>query len=203
MELDHVKTAMERKGFVVQVFETVKEAADYLDRSIDKVSVGMGGSTTIQEMGLFERLSQHNTVWWHNNAEQKKAYGAAEVRSRAAGTDVYISSANAVSESGQIINIDHTGNRVASCCFGHKRLYIVIGKNKIETTLEKAIWRARNIAAPKNAQRLGVKTPCAVLGDKCYDCTSPDRICRGFLIMEAPVKGQEIEIVLVNEVLGY
>ena len=65
------------------------------------------------------------------------------------------------------------------------------------------MWRARNIAAPKNAQRLGVKTPCAAMGDKCYDCTSPERICRGFLIMEAPVKGQEIEIVLVNEVLGY
>ena len=82
-------------------------------------------------------------------------------------------------------------------------MYFVVGKNKVAENFEKALWRARNIAAPKNAQRLGMKTPCAVKGDKCYDCSSPDRICRGFLTLELPPMGTEVEVVIINEDLGY
>ncbi len=79
----------------------------------------------------------------------------------------------------------------------------MVGVNKIEDTFEKAMWRARNISAPKNAMRLKVQTPCAAKGDKCYDCKSPERICRGFLVTEYPMFGQSTEIILVNENLGY
>ena len=78
----------------------------------------------------------------------------------------------------------------------------MIGKNKLAPTFEEALWRARNIAAPKNAQRLGKKTPCAVKGDRCYDCKSPDRICRGLVVNWGPMMGKEAEVILVDEELG-
>ena len=120
----------------------------------------------------------------------------------AATADVYLSSANALAETGEIINIDGAGNRVASTLFGHKKVYFVIGKNKIAPTYDEALWRARNIAAPKNAHRLARKTPCAAKGDRCYDCKSPDRICRGLVVLWQPIIGMEMEVILVDEDLG-
>ena len=96
-----------------------------------------------------------------------------------------------------------TGNRVSSSLYGHKRVWFVVGSNKIAPTYDEALWRARNIAAPKNAQRLGVKTPCAVNGDRCYDCKSPQRICRGLVVLWEAIRSCETEVVLVDEPLGY
>ena len=106
-------------------------------------------------------------------------------------------------ETGEIINIDGTGNRVSSSLFGHKKVWFIVGSNKIAPTYDEALWRARNIAAPKNAQRLGVKTPCAVNGDRCYDCKSPQRICRGLVVLWEAIRSCETEVVLVDEPLGY
>lgn len=203
MELELVQHNLMKKGYVTRAFPTAGEATDYLDAQIDGVSVGIGGSETVREMGLYDRLKSHNNVWWNGDAQVVKDVGIPEISRQGAAADVYISSVNGMSTEGQLINIDNTGNRIASTAFGHKKVYLVIGKNKIEDTLEKAYWRARNIAAPRNAQRLGRKTPCAVKGDKCYDCKSVERICRGFLIIEAPMKGVDTEIILIDEALGY
>ena len=118
---------------------------------------------------------------------------------------VYITSANALAETGEIINIDGVGNRAASTLYGHQKLYFVVGRNKLAPTYEEALWRARNIAAPKNAQRLGRKTPCAIKGDRCYDCKSPERICRGLVVLWEPMMGMEqtTEVLLVDEELGF
>ena len=113
------------------------------------------------------------------------------------------SSVNGLAETGEIINIDGTGNRVAAIFYGHKKVYLVVGKNKIAPDYEKALWRARNIASPRNAKRLGVNTPCAVNADKCYDCKSPQRICRGLLVLWEKPMASDIEILLINEDLGY
>ena len=121
---------------------------------------------------------------------------------KAMNTQVYVTSANGLAETGEIINIDGSGNRVASTLYGHKKVYFVIGRNKLAPTYEEALWRARNIASPKNAQRLGVKTPCAIQGDRCYDCKSPDRICRGLVVLWGPMIGMETEVILVDEDLG-
>ena len=102
-----------------------------------------------------------------------------------------------------MINIDGFGNRVASTLYGHEKVYLVIGCNKLAPTYEEALWRARNIAGPKNAQRKQMKTPCAAKGDRCYDCKSPERICRGMVTLWGPMLGMETEVVLVNEALGY
>ena len=102
-----------------------------------------------------------------------------------------------------IINIDGNCNRVASTMYGHKKVYLVAGVNKLAEDYEKALWRARNIASPKNAKRLGVNTPCAVNADRCYDCNSPQRICRGLVVLWEKPLTSDIEILLVNEDLGY
>ena len=118
-------------------------------------------------------------------------------------TEVYLTSANGLAETGEIVNIDGTGNRVSGMLFGHKKVYFVVGRNKLAPDYDGALWRARNIAAPKNAQRLGTRTPCAARGDRCYDCKSPQRICRGLVVLWEAMKGCETEVVLVDEELGY
>ncbi len=201
--LQRTRENLEKRGFSVRTFQTAKAAATYLNDEIDGVSVGIGGSVTVKETGLFPLLKAHNEVWWHNDPDQLATFGDAAIRRRAGDTEVYICSANGLSEAGEIVNIDGTGNRLAETLYGHKRVYFIVGKNKIVKDLEGAIWRARNIAAPKNAQRLGLKTPCAVKGDRCYDCNSSQRMCRALLILEKPTLGQYTEILLVDECLGY
>ena len=195
MAFETVKKNLEGRGFVVSTFATAAEAAEYLNGAIDRTTVGFGGSLTLKEMGLYEKLSEHNQVIWH-------WVNGLETRGEAADTEVYITSVNGLCEDGQLINIDGAGNRVASTLFGHKKVFFVIGKNKLAPTYEEALWRARNIAAPRNAQRLGKKTPCAVNADRCYDCKSPDRICRGLVVHWGPMMGMEMEVVLVDEELG-
>ena len=192
---DTVKKNLEARGFSVRTFATAAEAAAYLNEAIDGKTVGFGGSVTLQDMGLYELLGSHNEVHWHwvNGPEERKA---------AMGTQVYLSSANGLAETGEIINIDGSGNRVASTLYGHEKVYLVIGRNKLAPTYDEALWRARNIASPKNAQRLGRKTPCAVKGDRCYDCKSPDRICRGLVVLWGAMMGIETEVILVDEDLG-
>lgn len=190
-----VENSLRQRGFTVKTFATGAEAAAYLDSAVDAKTVGLGGSLTLQEMGVYERLSAHNTVYWH-------WVNGAEDRVRSASAQVYITSANGLAETGEILNIDGYGNRIASTLYGHEKVYFVIGRNKLAPTYDEALWRARNIAAPKNAQRLGKKTPCAVKGDRCYDCKSPERICCGLAVLWNAMMGMEMEVILVDEDLG-
>ena len=195
MSFEAVKRNLEARGFRVKVFATGAEAAAYLNGAIDGVSVGIGGSLTVQELGLGDTLAAHNELHWHWS-------GGPEECPRAAAARVYITSANGLAETGEIINIDGAGNRVASTLYGHRKVYFIIGRNKLAPTYDEALWRARNIAAPKNAQRLGKKTPCAIKGDRCYDCRSPERICRGLVVLWGPMLGIDTEVILVDEELG-
>ena len=190
-----------RLGYAVSVFDTKEEAADYLDRAIDGKAVGMGGSVTLGELDIHARLKAHNTVFWHLALDAGATVSG--TRKDACRADIYITSANAVSTAGEIVNIDNTGNRVAAATFGCEKVYFVLGENKLAPTLEAAISRARNVAAPKNAVRLGLATPCAAKGDRCYDCDSPQRICRNLSIFWKKPAGCEYEVVLIREALGY
>ena len=194
-QFDTVKKNLEERGYTVRTFATAAEAADYLDGAIDGTTVGFGGSMTVKGMGLYDRLASHNETHWHwvNGPAEREAAQTARV---------YITSANGLAQTGEIVNIDGAGNRVSATLYGHEKVYFVIGRNKVAPTYEEALWRARNIAAPKNAARLGKKTPCAVKGDRCYDCRSPERICRSLVVLWGPSVGGEVEIVLVDEDLG-
>lgn len=193
---DTVKKNLEDRGYAVRVFSTGAEAAAYLDGVIDGRTVGFGGSMTLEQLGLYDALGRHNTVVWHWKQE------AGPARREAMFTQVYLTSANGLAETGEILNIDGIGNRVAATLFGHEKVYFVIGRNKLAPTYDEALWRTRNIASPKNARRLGKKTPCAVKGDRCYDCKSPERICRGLVTLWGPMMGMETEVLLVDEDLG-
>ena len=197
MGFDTVKQNLEERGCTVRVFSTGKEAADYLDAAIDGRSVGFGGSATLDALGVYERLGKHNETVWHWKWEDPAA-----ARREAMTTDVYLTSVNALAETGELVNIDGAGNRVAATLFGHEKVYYVIGRNKLSATYHEAVWRARNVAAPQRARQLGKKTPCAVKCDRCYDCKSPERICRGFVTLWGPMMGMEAEVLLVDEELG-
>ena len=197
MEYSQIRKNFERHGFTTQFFSTKEDACRYLTDLLKNQTIGFGGSETLKEMGLFEALQQKNAVVWHN-----KVPGMA-VRRLANCADIYISSANAITETGEIVNIDATGNRVAMTAFGPQSCYIIIGRNKITANIGEAYSRCKNIAAPLNAKRLGAKTPCAVKGDKCYDCDSPNRICRIISVIERVPLSMKYESIFVDEELGY
>ena len=201
MGLQKTAKNLEKNGFAVSLFETAAEAANYLNSEIDGKTVGFGGSITLEEMNLYDSLSPHNTVYWHWRTNEQN--DADQLRTVAATTDIYLTSVNGLAKTGELINIDGTGNRLASTIFGHKKIYFIVGVNKIEATYDKALWRARNIAAPKNAQRLKRKTPCAKDADRCHDCSSPERICRALTVIWRKMSSCEMEVVLINEKLGY
>lgn len=201
MEFLLVKQNLEKNGFLVTCFETKEAASDYLNKEITGGSVGFGGSVTLQEMGLYESLSSHNEVFWHWRVPEGST--GAEILRAAQTTEVYLSSVNGLAETGEIINIDGAGNRVSATLYGHKKVYFVVGVNKLAPDFSQAMVRARNVAAPKNAQRLKRKTPCAYCGDHCYDCDSPERICRELSVLwKKPMCG-DYEVVLIDENLGY
>lgn len=200
MAFEKLKAKLEQNGYTVSVFSTGAEAADYLAGEVKGMSVGLGGSMTLKEMGVEERLQANNTVYWHWNSTQDPQ----ESLRNAMTTDVYLLSANAIAEdTGEILNIDGTGNRVSSSLFGHKKVYFVAGKNKVSPDYESALFRLRNVVSPKNAQRLGRKTPCAAKADKCYNCDSPERICNALVVFYKKIRSMDVEVILIDEELGY
>lgn len=201
MDFSIVEKNLKDKGYIVTIFETAAEAVKYLNAQINHQTVGFGGSMTLEKMGLYEILQNHNTVFWHQRIPEGKT--SQETRLAANNAAIYISSVNGLAETGEIINIDGNCNRVASIFYGHEKVYLVIGKNKLEKDYDSALYRARNIASPLNAKRLGVKTPCAIKGDKCYDCKSPERICRGLSVLWGKPMTGEFEVILIDEELGY
>ena len=195
MDFTEIKKTFEKEGFLVSCFETKQEAADYLAGRFQGEVIGFGGSATLDELGVYDRMSENNTVLWH--------WKDPAARDRYGEFTAYLTGANAVAESGEIVNIDGTGNRVSATLYGPKKVVFVCGKNKIAPDLASAIARARSVAAPPNTKRLHKKTPCAVMG-RCVDCASPERICRAMVIYMRPMSGAlETELVFINEELGY
>ena len=191
-----VSAALRERGYTVQVFATGSEAAAYLNKTIDGKTVGIGGSSTVKDLGIYELLQSHNTVIWHWMQEPASA------RKQAMQTQIYLSSVNALAQTGELVNIDGAGNRVSSTLFGHEKVYYLIGRNNLTETYEQAVWRARNVAAPQRAKQLGAKTPCAAKAERCFDCKSPGRICRGLVTLWGPMLSMDAEVLLIDEDLG-
>ena len=193
------KNSLKVNGFNVEIFETAEEVKEALLNEIDiNESVAFGGSTTLEELGLYEELKERgNEVYWHWKVEDK-----VRERLKAALTDVYLTSTNALTLDGKLVNMDGVGNRVASIAFGHKKVYVIVGKNKICKDYEEASKRIKNIAAPKNAKRLNTNTPCKFTGS-CNDCSSPDRLCNVEIILHKNPTGANVNVYIVNEELGF
>ena len=201
MNVERAVQAFRRNGFDVSYFETALAAIAHLEGKIQGMTVGFGDSSTLLVLDLYRRLSPANTV--HDPQHGEPDVDFLETARRCLTAQVFLTSVNALSETGEMVSLDGTGNRVAGSTFGHEKVYLVAGVNKLVPTLPDAIWRVRNVAAPRNAQRLGLKTPCALRGDRCHDCRSPDRICNAMLIFLHKVNDMDVELVLINESLGY
>lgn len=192
---------LQKQGYVVSYYETAAEAAKVLKDSIKGKTIGFGGSCTLRDLGLYELLSEENQVFWH-----WKQQPVNEARAKANAAEIYMTSLNGVAETGELINIDGDGNRLAATTFGpDKKVYFIIGVNKIAPDFHSAVARAKNIAAPLNARRLNKQTPCALGSEiKCYDCQGPDRICKGMTVFTRKLGGiGEMEVMIINEELGY
>lgn len=198
-DIDKLKKSIESRGWSFKRFASGAEAANYLAGELAGSSVGIGGCTTADSIGLYEKLTPVcPEVVWHWKADDD-----ASARRGASVTEAYVCGANAISETGEVVNIDNVGNRTASTLYGHKRLYIIAGKNKVCPDLESAIHRARNVAGPLRVRSMGVKTPCVRGELKCWDCRSPERICRGMSILMMKMTGMEkSELILIDEELG-
>ena len=198
--IEKTAESLRKRGYEVTCFETGKEAVAYLDSKIDGFTVGFGDSETMLVLGLYERLSSHNEVY--DPKHPREGQGFYDTAKICLTTEIFMTSVNGIAETGEMVNIDGTGNRVAGSLYGHRKVYFVAGRNKIAPTLEEAAHRARNVAAPKNAARHQYKTPCAVHEDRCYDCNSPNRICNAQVIYWRKMNHMDMEVVLINEDLG-
>ena len=207
MDLNKTIESLEQKLYKVSCFASPEEAAEYLDGRIDGKTVGFGDSRTIIDMKLYDKLSTHNTVYDPNQSVDND--GLLEIAAKCLTTEVYLTSVNAMAETGEMVNIDGTGNRVAGSLFGHEKIYFVVSTNKIEPDLEKAVWRARNVAAPKNSLKYDLPTPCVInykrTGElKCFDCRRPERICNGIITYLRKMNDiDEVEVVLIDEEMGF
>ena len=174
--------------------EAVKKALEVIGKGS---TVAMGGCQSAHEIGLIQALEEgdYNYIDRSNMTPRESLMAAYDA-------DVFLSSANAMTNDGIMVNIDGNSNRVSCIAQGPKKVVFIVGMNKICSDLDEAMKRARNVAAPANAQRFDVKTPCKVTG-KCADCKSPDTICCQFLITRYSRHEGRIHVILVNDTLGY
>lgn len=198
--MSEIVKKLEKRGFSVHEAATAARARELLlDMLSDAESVGVGGSMTIKELDVTDELvSKGKKLYWH----WLPGADAAEMRRNAMFADVYLCSANAVTEDGKLLFIDGTGNRAAALAFGPGRVILVIGSNKLSGDEEEAIKRIREQACGPNGKRLGLKTPCALTG-KCMDCSTKQRMCNVFLKLERRPGSHPVDIILVDEPMGF
>ena len=195
--------SLKRRNMEAFYCPTAAEAVNKVSELIaDGCSVTWGGSMTIRDMGIPQALRERGTLEVLDRDLVTDREEVVKIYERAFTADVYLSSANAISEDGVIVNIDGNGNRVAAITWGPKKVIFVIGLNKVTPTVETALARARSTASPINAQRFDIKTPCHTDGI-CHNCTSPDSICSYVhFLRNSRQKGRHV-VVLVGEDLGY
>ena len=162
--------------------------------------VSWGGATTVDELGVKDALRQRGQAVIDRDTA-KDAQERQEMLKKALTCDTFLMGSNAVSADGQLVNIDGTGNRVAALCFGPSQVIVVAGMNKVAGDLDGAMRRAREVAAPINAQRFQLKTPCSVNG-LCADCKGPDSICAQIVTTRLCKPAGRIKVILVGEALG-
>jgi len=207
LQLESVKENLEKNNFEVFIAKDVKAAKDIaLDDilpALDIKSVSWGGSMSFVASGLFHELKNNPHLEVLNTFDRTLSIEEMmELRRQSLMVDLFITGTNAVTQAGQLVNLDMLGNRVAAIMWGPKNVLLIIGRNKICEDLEEAMIRIKNYAAPVNAMNLDKKTPCRKTG-VCHDCSSPDRICNYWTIIEKSFIKKRIKIILVNEDLGF
>ncbi len=200
-ELETVKRALLQNQYdQVQCIDNSGKAVNTILELIpEKSLVGLGGSTSVRQLGILELL-RNRGITVINDAESAEVPFEAILR-RTLLCDVLLSSSNAVTLDGKLVNIDGVGNRVGAMAFGPKKVILVIGRNKVVASIESAMDRLRNVIAPYHAKAYGARLPCATTG-YCVDCDSPARICRVTTIIEKKPSFANIFVLLVDDDLG-
>lgn len=199
-DLAAVAKKLNARGFLAEIAKTPEEAKNLILNYIGDRSVGIGGSATVRDLGVYDALIERgNTVYWHWKVEKPRVE---QTRINAIAADVYLCSSNAITEDGRLVNIDGTGNRLAGMIYGPKTVILAVGRNKITKDCESAIARIKRDACPGNARRQGFQTPCALTGE-CHDCHPPARMCNVTAITEYPSRRHEAyRIILIDEEMG-
>lgn len=201
--MNTVIEALRKRAFNAEPFEDIASVNDFLLKTIPKTStIGIPGSVTVRELGIMEKLKKRgNKIYqhWRTELDEETDKDARRLEGTA---DYYLTSANAITTDGDIINIDGIGNRVASMIYGPKNVIIICGINKIVRSIDEGIKRSKNIAGVMNARRVGAETPCVKTGI-CVDCKAKRRICRVISIMQYRPWQTEITVALVAKNLGF
>ncbi|MCY6484726.1 lactate utilization protein [Clostridium aestuarii] len=187
-------------GYFVQ---NEKEALKKIEELMNEGNtVSVGGSMTLFESGAIEFLRSDKYNFLDRYKKDLTKDQIKDIYRKSFSADVYLTSSNAITEDGELYNVDGTGNRVAAMVYGPDKVIVVVGVNKIVKDLDEAIMRNREIAAPANAKRLNRSTPCAKVG-YCMDCTSKDRICNDYVVIRRQGSIGRIHVIIVNKELGY
>ncbi len=201
--LTRLMKTLSRRGFIPHYAEGAEEARKIILSLIPEGStVGVAGSVTIRELGVVDLLRREGfkvVEHWIKGVSKEESR---KLRLQELLADVFLSSVNAITLDGRLIAVDGAGNRVAALAFGPRKVIVAVGRNKIVRDLAEGLWRIKNVAAPMNALRLGLRTPCAESGT-CCECVYPKTICRATLILEACPSYTEFHVVLVNRALGF
>ncbi len=190
------------RNIKVLYFESIPEVTSHLMNIIPiEASIGIGHSATLQQMNLTQALLARGNVVYDKELAKSKEENK-DIKKKALLADWYITGSNAVSVDGRIVNVDHSGNRVAAMSYGPDKVIIIVGTNKIVNTVEEAVERVKNIACPQNAKRAGYKPPCVIL-HKCIDCTSKERVCNILSMIEGQYDAERMQLFIVNEECGF
>jgi hypothetical protein len=194
---------LEAHDFKAIYVKTKEEAVQEIWKYVTpKQRIGVGGSVTIRELGILDQLEARGCTPYDHWKPGLSKESYLEIRKSEMTSDLFLSSVNAITLNGELVNIDGIGNRVNSINFGPGKVIIVAGYNKIVEDVQEAIKRIKNVAAPLNARRLNIDVPCAKIG-RCVDCNTPSRICRVVMIHERKPSLTDILIILVGEELGF
>jgi L-lactate utilization protein LutC len=200
--VNKLKENFKMRNIEIEYFESLKEVKLSLLKTIDEeCTVGIGHSATLQKMNIVSALIERGTVVYDKELAKTKDE-AKMLKKKALIADWYITGSNAVTLDGKIINVDHSGNRVAAITFGPDKVIVVVGKNKIVENVEEGIKRVKNIACPLNAKRAGYNPPCVEL-NRCVDCTSKERVCNVISITEGQADKNRMKLFIVNEECGF
>jgi hypothetical protein len=206
LRLNDVKKELETNNFEVHLTASVEEAKELVLEtiipSIKPASISWGGSMTFVSSGLYHALRDRDDVETIDTFDKKiPKKEQLERRRQSLLVDLFITSSNALTESGQLVNLDMIGNRIGGITFGPRHVVVLIGRNKVVGDLKDAIYRIKNYVAPTNAMRLDMKTPC-IKTSYCEECKSPGRICNTWTITEKSFPKGRIRVVLINQDLG-
>ncbi|MCF0111359.1 MAG: lactate utilization protein [Erysipelotrichaceae bacterium] len=202
-KLEKTREALLKKHFAASVVGNCLEARELVRSLIGEgQSVCFGGSMTLQESGILDMVYGMNVKIYDRYKEGLSREDANLLYRQSFMADVLLTSSNAVTMTGELYNIDGTGNRVAAMIFGPDKVICVVGRNKVVTDEEAAVDRVRNVAAPANCIRLHKDNPCTKIG-RCADCNSDTRICDAFVALKRCHEPGRIHVILVNEDLGY